>query len=283
MQLSLPIRYAAVTALCAVLGTGCSNLTFEVDDDEPIDPGSTVYSLLETQINPDDALNIVFLGDDSYGDLSDDANLQAFLDDLGVLIESSYWQNQSYYVNLGKFNYFYMTVTGEVDPPVSGICPDVTWPAEVDTDAAFADLVLLLHTNPLRDCRWGNKATSEPTSFRTVVHESSHALFNLPDEYCCDGGYRDLPPVMYTSQNDCDSDPDNAAWRNCVSLTDVDGTVWWRSEGDYSTSEIMISGGSTVTESGPGDWAVMEDVLDDVGSPNVGTPTVFAPDAWSNP
>ena len=73
--------------------------------------------------------------------------------------------------------------------PTTGICPNVTWPGEVDTDGAFADLVLLLHTNTLRDCRWGRKATSEPTSYRTVVHESTHALFNIPDEYCCDGGY----------------------------------------------------------------------------------------------
>lgn len=251
--------------------------------DTPISPGSSVYSLLEIQSNPDNALNIVFLPDSSYGDMTVLANRQAFLDDVETLVLSSYWQNQAYYYNLGKFNYYYMNVSGSAAAPTTGICPDVTWPSEVDTDAAFADLVLLLHANQLRDCRWGRKATSEPTSFRTVVHESSHALFNLPDEYCCDGGYRNKPPVMYPTSASCNADASNAAWRNCISLNADNGDTWWRSEGDYSNSETMISGGSIVVELGPGDWAVAKDVLMSFGSPSVGTPAVFAPDNWNRP
>lgn len=174
-----------------------------------------------------------------------------------------------------------MTVSGTV--AAGSLCPTVTWPAEVDTDAAFADLVLLLHTNALRDCRWGRKATSEPTSFRTVVHESTHALFNLPDEYCCDGGYYSKPPVLYTSSASCGSDADNTPWRSCVSFTSTNGTAWWRSEGAYSASEIMLSSGDTVWEAGPGDWFVIEDVLSSFGSPSVGTPSVTAPDNWDRP
>lgn len=48
-----------------------------------------------------------------------------------------------------------MTASGTAAAPASGnICPSVTWPDEADTDAAFADLILLIHTNTLRDCRW---------------------------------------------------------------------------------------------------------------------------------
>jgi hypothetical protein len=177
-----------------------------------------------------------------------------------------------------RFNYYYITESGSAAPPTSGICPNVTWPAEVDTDGAFADLVLLLHPNPLRDCRWGRKATSEPTSYRTVVHESTHALFNIPDEYCCDGGYYSAPPVLYTSQAACTSDAANAAWRNCQSFMASNGTTWWRSED--SITDIMSGAGSTVLEAGPADWAIMESVLDALGGS--GTPSVFAPAAWDH-
>lgn len=268
----------------ALLVSAC-DLEFEASpSDQPIATGSTVFELLAIQSNPDNALNIVFVPDTSYGSMSVLANRQAFLDDLEVLIEKGYWENQAYYYNLGKFNYYYMNRSGSAAAPTgTAICPSVTWPAEVDTDAAFADLVLLVHTNTLRDCRWGRKATSEPTSFRTVVHESTHALFNLPDEYCCDGGYYSKPPVLYSSLASCNGDAANSAWRNCTSFTSNGGTTWWRSEGNYSASEIMLSGGATVWEMGPGDWAVTSQVLSSFGSPSVGTPSTFAPTNWTNP
>jgi hypothetical protein len=245
----------------------------------PIAPGSTVVPLLEWDNSMATTLNIVFVPDTSYGDLTVQANLQHFYDDIEEVIEEGYWQNNAYWVNIGRFNYYYMTAGGSAAPPTTGICPTVTWPAQVATDAAFADLVLLLHPNDLRDCRWGNRATTEPTSFRTVVHESSHALFNLPDEYCCDGGYFAVAPVLYTSSNNCNGDAANAAWRNCTSFTADSGTTWWRSEDN--TVDIMQGTGSIVLEAGQGDWAVMNGVLSALGS--TGTPSVFAPAAWNRP
>ena len=185
----------------ATLALGLAACTVEFDattPPPPISPGSTVHGLIEWDPSQASTLNILFVPDSSYGDLSVQANLQAFFEDIELVIEQGYWQNNAYYVNLARFNYYYMTEAGSAAAPTTGICPSVTWPAEVDTDGAFADLVLLLHTNPLRDCRWGRKATSEPTSYRTVVHKSTHALFNIPDEYCCDGGYYSAPPVLYT-------------------------------------------------------------------------------------
>jgi hypothetical protein len=172
-----------------------------------------------------------------------------------------------------------MTARGSAAAPTSGICPTVTWPSQVNTDAAFADLVLLIHKNSLRDCRWGRLATTEPGSYRTIVHESSHALFNLRDEYCCDGGYGNMPPVMYTSQSACQNDPDNVAWRNCQSFTSASGTTWWRSEDTIDC--IMAGGGSVVLEMGEADWFVARRVFAALGTP--GTPSVFAPTAWDRP
>lgn len=273
------VLWGFVVMLTALVPAGCELSPRANDDDQPIEEGSTVFQLLQLQRNLDKALNIVFVPDGSYGDQSVLANRQAFLDDLGDVVDTGYWQNQMFVRNVHLTNFFYMTASGTVSAPSSGICPAVAWPAEVDTDAAFADLVLLVHSNDLRDCRWGRKATSEPGSFRTIVHESSHALYNLPDEYCCDGGYREVKPVLYDSSGECTTDAANAAWRDCASFAASSGATWWRSE-DTDT-DIMSGGGSVVLEFGRGDWAVVEGVLDDFGTPSA--PTVFAPDGWDRP
>jgi hypothetical protein len=277
----IPVRSLLVILLTVLLGS--CDVEFDAGNpNPPITPGSTVVPLLEWDNTMATTLNIVFVPDTSYGDLTVQANLQRFYDDIEEVIEEGYWQNNAYWVNFPRFNYYYMTVAGSAAAPTTGICPTVTWPAQVATDAAFANLVLLLHPNPLRDCRWGNRATTEPTSFRTVVHESSHALFNLPDEYCCDGGYRVLAPVMYNSSNSCNADAANAAWRNCTSFVATSGTgaTWWRSED--GTTDIMSGSGDIVLEAGQADWAVMSGVFAGLGRPAT-TPSVFAPAAWNRP
>ena len=268
----------ALVAFFTVFVTAC-DVEFDAGNPPPpIAPGSTVHGLIEWDPTQASTLNILFVPDTAYGDLGVQANLQAFFDDIEQVIEQGYWQNNAYYRNLARFNYYYITVAGTAAAPTTGLCPNVTWPGEVDTDGAFADLVLLLHTNPLRDCRWGRKATSEPTSYRTVVHESTHALFNIPDEYCCDGGYYVAPPVLYSSSANCNGDAASAAWRNCSSFTANNGTAWWRSEDNIS--DIMVSAGSVVVEAGEADWAIMNDVLSALGPTS--TPTVFAPASWDH-
>lgn len=279
-----PVRLwgnAALLLLLVIAADSCPSFTANPSD-QPIASGSTVYQLIQLQSDVDKALNVVFVPDSGYGDMAVLTNRQTFLDALEGLVGSGYWQNEVWVRNVHLTNFFYMNVTGTVAAPPAGvICPTVTWPAQADTDAAFADVLILVHTNVnvSRDCRSGRKASSRATKFRTVVHESSHAAFNLPDEYCCDGGYRELKPVMYDTQAECTSDLANAAWRNCVSFTATNGTVWWRSED--TTACIMQSGGTVVVEYGPADWVVVENVLDDLGAPNA--PTVFAPTAWDRP
>jgi hypothetical protein len=276
------LKKAAPLLILAMLMTSSCDLNPKADEsDEPIEEGSTVFSFLQLRTNLDEALNVVFVPDGTYGDLTVLANRQAFLDDLGDVVDTGYWQNQVFVRNFYLVNYFYMTVTGTVAaPPPGAICPTVTWPAEVNTDAAFADMVLLIHSNALRDCAFGGgRATTEPTSFGTIVHESSHALFGLPDEYCCDGGYWELPPVLYDTEAECTGDAANAAWRDCESFTANSGTVWWRSED--TTFDIMSDGGNNVPEFGRADWVVVRGVLDGFGTPT--DPTVFAPDPWDRP
>ncbi len=236
--------------------------------------GTTVFSGIVVRPS-NEAIDVVFVPDDGYGDMSDVTARQGFLDDVNDMINNGFWMNQTWSWNFLEVNYWFMTLTGDVQPG-TGICPSVTWPDL--TDAAFAEVIVLLHTNILRDCASGNRVTSEPTSFRTVVHEASHAAWGLPDEYCCDGGYWSIPPVLYTSSNACNNDPVNAAWRNCQSFTAVNGNTWWRSED--TNCDVMVCGGTVVTEYGPADWVIVEGVLDGLPNSAVVTPNVFAPTEW---
>jgi hypothetical protein len=229
--------------------------------------------------NPDGRIDVVFIPDDGYGDLSVAANLSVFLADISNMIDEGFWQSNALANNLGAFNFWYMTTAGDVQPPAAGvICPTVTWPNLAD--AAFAETFVMLHTNDLRDCSSGNRFTSEPTSYRTVVHEFSHAGFGLPDEYCCDGGYWAVSPILYDTQAACTGDPANAAWRNCQSFTSGSGNDWWRSED--SIVHIMSQGGAVVCEYGPADWVVARGVLSGLGL-STADPSVYAPDPWDWP
>lgn len=275
--------------MAAVAVSACEIEKTVTADDQPIS-GSTVFELYTVNEDQDEVFNIVFVPDASYGNMNVIANRQAFVDDMTDVIENGYWQNQAYFNGLLKYNYYYMTAAGSVVPRAPDAngnfrCPTVTWPNQVDTDGAFADQLVLMHTNQLRDCGGGGRATAEPTSFRTIVHETGHGLFGLPDEYCCDSFYSENRPIIYATQNGCTTDAANAAWRNCVSLTSSrDNSVWWRSQGNITTNLIMRNGDQNgvpvVWESGPADWSVMEDAYDALGAPSVGTPSVFAPALW---
>ncbi len=291
MAFNLVCPVVFITSLALLMG-GCQLNVTAKDTDTPVS-GSTVFELFTIQPDQDKAYNIVFVPDASYGDQSVLANRQDFVDDLTNLIENSYWQNQGYYFNLAHFNYYYMNVSGSVVPRApapdgSFRCPTVTWPAAASTDAAFADATLLIHSNSLRDCASPStgRATTEPTSFRTAAHETSHAIFGLPDEYCCDGGYSSVAPIMYTSQASCTGDAANSAWRNCVSITSTrDGSIWWRSEGTITGSGLMNDGGNTVWEFGPADWVVMDAAYQSLpgscGPACTGNPSVVAPANWN--
>ena len=180
--MSKPVQATvALIILGALLSASCDLRPRADASDQPIQTGSTVFQLVQLQSDLDRALNIVFVPDTSYGDQTVLANRQAFLDDLGDVVDTGYWQNQAFAFNFHLTNFFYMTVAGSAAAPTgTAICPTLTWPAQVNTDAAFADLLFLIHTNPLRDCRSGNRASTEPTSFGTVgssmLPESSDGL-----------------------------------------------------------------------------------------------------------
>lgn len=263
----------AIALLILVGMTGC-----QVSLHPPAEEG-TVFEIAQWR-DSDDAIDVLFIPDNDYGDLSIAANLQVFLDDVANLIDEGFWQNNALARNFGVVNFWFMTEAGDVQPaPPGELCPAVTWPDF--TDVLFTDVRVLLHLNDLRDCSFpGMGTTVEPGSYRTIVHESSHAAFVLPDEYCCDGGYWELPPILYDTEDRCRSDAENVEWRDCECFTDDGGREWCRSED--TIVDIMSGENDPVWEYGPADWVVVRDVLSNLGWAPA-APEVFAPDDWSWP
>lgn len=270
---------ALIVLLLAIMAC---EITLPEDQTPPATVGTTVFAAIRWR-SQDSAIDIVFVPDATYGDLSVASNRQAFLNDVADEIDSGYWQNNGYANNLGLFNFWYMWTPGTISAPSSGICPVIAWPSL--TDAAFAEMAILLHRNTaIRDCGGGARASSLAGSGNEwiIVHEAGHAVFGLPDEYCCDGGYWSLSPILYNSQASCTADPLNAAWQNCQSFTGIGGRgTWWRSED--SINDLMSAAGPPVLEVGQGDWVVMRNRLSGLPGASVNDPSVFAPNPWDWP
>lgn len=283
------LRYFIILLFIVLSATGCEmEIQPPVVEESPTQHpmrAATLFAAIQWQLYPDQAIDVVFVPDDDYGDLSVDADLQVFLDDVSNMIDEGFYQNNALAMNLRRLNFWFMTRTGDVQPPADpkDICPVVTWPDL--TEVAFAEVLVLLHRNSLRDCAAGNQVTSEPYSYSTVVHEFSHGAFNLPDEYCteycCDSPYFAAPPILYETLADCNNDPDNADWRDCQCFTDIRGEDWCRSEDDIH--DIMSFASTTVLEYGPADWVIVRDVLNSLGWGVPNEPTVFAPANWDWP
>lgn len=270
----------AALVLLALLLSSC-NFNISATQTPSFSVGSTVFSAIRWR-DPSSAIDVVFVADEGYGNLSNTTNRQNFLNDVANLIDTGFWQNNMVVQNLGLFNFWFSTAAGgDVEPPASGICPSITWPNLAD--AAFAELVVIVHRESVRDCGGGGRASAGAGGGNEwiAVHEAGHAAFGLPDEYCCDGGYWNISPILYSSQTACTSDPANAAWRDCRSYTANNGTTWWRSEDN--NIDLMRDAGPTVWEIGPADWVIVSGVLNALPGVTANTPTVFAPNNWDWP
>ncbi len=262
--------------------TAC-NITVTPDPDNTPDVGSTVFAAIRWA-DPSRAMDVVFFADEGYGNLSNAGNLQTFLDDVSDAIDTGFYQNNAVVSNLGRFNFWYSTKSGadvERNADTSVICPTVTWPTI--TDSAFAEMRVILHRETdVRDCGGGGSATAQAgaSNWWIIVHEAGHAMFGLPDEYCCDGGYWNVSPILYNTANACTNDAANSAWRDCVQMASGATTVnWWRSQG--TNIDLMRNAGPTVWEIGPAGWVIMRQVLDALPGSPPNDPDVLAPTNWN--
>ncbi|MEW6584854.1 MAG: hypothetical protein AB1442_04480, partial [Nitrospirota bacterium] len=66
----------------------------------------------------------------------------------------------------------------------------IPFPVKFWKSCGFTDSTAIVFTTSGRACTQGGSTTfSTSLEARVPVHESGHAIFGLPDEYCCDGSY----------------------------------------------------------------------------------------------
>jgi hypothetical protein len=79
-----------------------------------------------------------------------------------------------------------------------------------------------LHKASERDCKRGNRFSSEVDDARPLLHESGHAFFGLVDEYCCDSPAKQqrCVPNLYDSLAACQRDAPNVGFppTNCIQV-----------------------------------------------------------------
>jgi hypothetical protein len=139
---------------------------------------------IEVSGDPVDKIDVKFIPDTSYA-----GDMDALVEDIGDVIANGYYQNDLFSDNRGKFNFYYLDDEASVTAyPACGFTPPLGSCEDFQDATTFADSIAVLHTNDLRD--WSSTKCSrrvfcsEPTSYRTFVHESGHSLFGLKDEYC---------------------------------------------------------------------------------------------------
>ena len=195
---------------------------------------------LQINGNPDQKIDVIFVPDTSYG-----GDMDAFVEDIWDVIENGYYQNDAFSDNRGKFNFYYLDDEADVTAyPACGFTPPLGSCENFQDATTFADSMAVLHTDDFRD--WsGSKCgrslfCSEPTSYRTFVHESGHALFGLKDEYCCDSRYsqNDPNPNIWESRTACRDDATAEGWdpeqcrEFCTAGSGNCGSGFWKNDPD---------------------------------------------------
>jgi hypothetical protein len=240
-------------------------------------------------------INVVFEPGPGYGDVSNPGNLQVFRNDIDYIITQGFYRVSVVVSNSTKYAFWYMVprVNGAITD-FSLPCVGATWPDETE-GAAFGDAFVLLHRTPTNtDCALGKHVTSNagvrsdpnlPGNSLALwsVHETSHAIYNIPDLYWGQGGYWADPPALYSSQADCLADPVNAGWRDCRPVLDTWDPnhliTWWRSEGEIFT--IMSHFNTPNVQYGHAEWVIIKQVLSNLPYAGaINEPIALAPQTW---
>ncbi|HMQ94494.1 MAG TPA: hypothetical protein PKA33_14845 [Amaricoccus sp.] len=194
-------------------------------------------------------LDIVFIRDSrSY------TSQATFLQDLEGTLLNSYMADELMSANGYRVNFWYIRDTGEAFRNDSDQCI-LRAPSNFATDASFADSGAIVHATNFRDCASGGIFSSEPTSSRTFMHETGHALFGLADAYCCDGGYwQPAPwPNLYTSSTNCLDDAARQGWPSgrCQSFNrSSDNRAFWVAD----RQDLMSTCAQGYPSCAPGDF-----------------------------
>ncbi len=144
--------------------------------------------------NAFDKIDVLFLPDEDYFDPGG-GDMPQFLIDVMGLIENGYFGAPEIWDKRCKFNFYYYNSSGIGDSAdYEPICDRFVMPTPYHSDCPFMDSRVIVWGGGGRSCSSSSGIMSTDSGgFLTVVHETGHNVFNLPDEYCCDGGYRVSP------------------------------------------------------------------------------------------
>lgn len=182
--------------------------------------------------DPVNHLDVVFIPDT-------DITLSSFRDQLDEVIENLYFKYDEFKTFRGNLNFYYSSHQGNYEEGCN-----FTDPPNMANLTAVGDAVAILHQTNLRDCKSGDRFSSEIDYDKTLVHESGHALFGLIDEYCCDTHYEQqaCQPNLYSSLANCQNDADAVGLpsSNCTKLTSgADSVNFWRIDPSDATGCMM--------------------------------------------
>jgi hypothetical protein len=183
----------------------------------------------------EDKIDVVFVPEIDYG-----GDTAQFVRDIQNTIINGYYRNDAIEQNRTKFNFYYLDDEADVTAyPASGFTPPLGSCDDFQDATSFADSLAVTHKTEFRD--WSGTRCerrvfcSEPTSYRTFVHESGHSVFGLKDEYCCDSSYaqQDVVPNIWSSRENCRNDATAMGWDPddcddfCTAGTVNCGTGFW--------------------------------------------------------
>jgi len=125
-----------------------------------------------------------------------------------------------------KFNFYFFG--GEASCKVAGDKPpeNRAWkcdlPQEYYESCPFADLAVVLVDSSMRAGRSGNPIVASAGEKQILLHELSHSVFGLADEYCCDGGYWEGKPVpnIFKTKEKCEQN----TTQSCAKIGSAN---WW--------------------------------------------------------
>lgn len=187
-------------------------------------PNSTIVLWSSTPRDPAHTIDICFVPDQDYNE-----DWSEVREELEKLVYDGYHVNNMIQWHKDKYAFYYTRAEGDAEESPRKL--DV--PSSV-ASAPHIDVFCIVHKNTFRDARSGNKFSTEAVNRGTAVHETAHGVFNLRDEYCCDGGYGEITPHsnLFDSQAECQAYNSSigAPASDCRSYTDSGGNTWWAPE-----------------------------------------------------
>jgi hypothetical protein len=185
-------------------------------------------------------IDVIFIPDNDYG-----TDMAGFVRDIQDTIVNGYLRSDAIELNKTKFNFYYLDSEADVTGyPSAGFTPPLGSCENFQDATSFADSLPVVHKTDFRD--WSDTRCerrvfcSEPTSYRTFVHESGHSVFGLKDEYCCDSHYsqNNPNPNIWSSQANCVNDATVMGWNTadcsnfCPSGSGNCGSGFWDIDSD---------------------------------------------------